>query len=120
MHPVAVSLPAHSRGDTWEGLTIGPVLFNDAQPSSALGSCRLYFRRETGGTIGYKLKSDPGDGEGSITITNTATWSITVPAQALSLAAGPWLWDFETTDAAGVVRTLYNGTLTITSDQSYD
>jgi hypothetical protein len=55
-----------------------------------------------------------------ITITDQATWLITVPAQALPLAVGQWSWDFETTDAAGVIRTLYKGTLTITRDQSYD
>lgn len=55
-----------------------------------------------------------------ITITDPATWLITVPAQGLPLAVGQWAWDFETTDAAGVIRTLYKGTLTITRDQSYD
>jgi hypothetical protein len=49
MQPVDIQLPDHTAGDTWEGLTIGPVLFNDAQPAQALSSCRLYFRRQSGG-----------------------------------------------------------------------
>ncbi|MHB1350126.1 MAG: hypothetical protein ACYCYR_09660 [Desulfobulbaceae bacterium] len=120
MQPVDIQLPDHTAGDTWEGLTIGPVLFNDAQPAQALSSCRLYFRRQSGGGLGHKLSSTPAAGDGLITITDQATWLITVPAQALPLAVGQWSWDFETTDAAGVIRTLYKGTLTITRDQSYD
>lgn len=119
MQPVEVNLPDHTNGDHWEGLTIGPVLFNNAQPGEALASCRLYFRKQNG-TIGYKLKSSPGTGEGQITIANPTTWLVTVPGQVLPLAVGPWSWDFETTDAGGVIRTLYKGVLNITRDQSYD
>jgi hypothetical protein len=119
MQPVDIQLPDHTAGDTWEGLTIGPVLINGAQPSEALASCRLYFRKPNG-TIGYKLKSAPGTGEGQITISNIDTWLIIVPEQVLPLAVGPWNWDFETTDAAGVIRTLYKGVLNITKHQSYD
>jgi len=119
MSPVEIALPSHTSGDTWEGLTIGPVLFNGVQPASALVSCRIYFRRATG-ALGYKLKSVPGTGEGAITIANQTTWLVTVPEQALPLDVGSWLWDFETTDAAGVIRTLYHGTITITKQQAHD
>lgn len=120
MQPVEINLPAHTRGDTWEGLTIGPVLFNGAQPGSALASCRLYFRSLKGKILIHKLKTTPGDGEGQITINNAVTWSITVPAQALPMPEGQFYWDFETTDAAGFIRTLYCGVLTITQEQSRD
>ena len=73
MQPVPINLSSHTKNDTWEGVTIGPVLFNGVQPASALSSCRMYFR-DTSGTIGYKLKSSPGVGEGTITITDEESY----------------------------------------------
>lgn len=120
MLPVRVPLNDHTHGDTWEGIaSIGPVLINGSQPDYALSSCRMYFRT-TLGVLGYKFKSSPGDGEGSITISDADTWEITVAAQALPLDIGMWEWDFETTDSDGTILTLYSGTLEIVEEQSYD
>lgn len=118
MRPVPVTLNDHTRGDTWEGITIGPVMFNGAQPTSVLSSCRMQFRDDND-TLGYELNSVPATGKGPITITNSTTWVVTVPAQQLPLDAATWRWDFETTDAGGVVRTLYSGILRIKADVTH-
>lgn len=119
MQPVEVQLPDHTAGDTWERIHIGPILFNNAQPPESLQSCRWYFR-DRKKVIGYKFKSSPGAGEGTITINDAATWDVTIPPTLMPLEKGDWHWDFETTDAAGVVRTLYHGVLKLTCDVSHD
>lgn len=118
MRPVRITLPNHTKGDTWEGLIIGPVLFNDAQPPFELDSCRLYFRKE--GVIGFKYKNVPDVDDGTITIDDSVIWELTVVGQVLPLDVGVWDWDFETTDADGVIRTIYKGTLSIVEEQTYD
>lgn len=120
MTPVTISLPSHTRGDTWEGLSIGPVLFDGIQPSTNLLSCRLYFRNIRSRILGYGFQTNPSPGFGDITIVDVVTWHIEIAAQPLPLAAGVWTWDFETTDVAGAIRTLYAGQLTISQDNSND
>ena len=55
-------------------------------------------------------------GGGDITIDNAATWEFTVEPFAMDLAAGPYVYDVETTDAAGTVRTYLSGSLTVVQD----
>lgn len=119
--PVTISLSEMTAGDTWQGIIIGPVLFNGAQPSYPLSSCRLYFRKMQDSTLSFAFESGtPSEGKGTITITNAATWSVIIPAQAHHLAPGSYKWDFETTDSVGVIRTLYKGVVNVAPDVSYD
>jgi len=127
MQPTVISTISHTRGDTWEGMDIGPVFFSYTsdpstlvQPPDPLSSCRLYFRAANDNSIGFKFKTSPGTGEGTITIDNATTWEITVEEEDLSLSVGNWKWDLETTDSSGVIRTIYKGVLSITSDATYD
>lgn len=120
MKAVNVDLPTHTRGDTWEGVDIGPVLFDDVQPSSALVSCRMYFRSYESKRFGYGFNSEVVEGQGTIIIDDANTWEMSIDDQDLDLEAGRWRWDFETTDAAGAIRTLYKGVLTIKQDETYD
>jgi len=125
MEPVTINLPDHKAGDSWEGLTIGPVLFvEDGQsyvPPAALASCRLYFRYgNPQKTLGYRFKSAAEEGCGTIEINDPAAWYVIIPPQALPLKAGNYEWDFETTDADGIVRTIYDGILKVTQDVSHD
>lgn len=120
MLPVKIDLPGHYTGDTWPGLTIGPVLFNDAQPEYALASCRLYFRDSKTRSLSLGFQSEPLTGFTAMTILDPITWVIHIPAQQIPLVAGTYVWDFETTDSAGVVRTLYYGLQTVTEDISHD
>ena len=120
MIPVIINLSDYTAGDTWYGLKIGPILFNDLQPVASLSSCRLYFRLRNNGRIGYKFSSSPSLGEGTIDITDPVTWEVTINQQILPLYANIWSWDFETTDSNGVVRTLYTGKLNVNQDVTHD
>lgn len=135
MEPAIVTLDDHTHGDTWNapvaigddgGLTIGPVVFIDdslvsSDPPAAMASCRLYFRDpKRSGKVAYGFKSVVTVGFGTITIVDPVLWEVWIPPQLLPLAVGDWEWDFEVTDAAGSVRTLYEGVLTVIADVSYD
>lgn len=121
MTPVTIDLPPLTSGDTFDGLQIGPVTFNGAPPPSQLASCRLYFRLATTKELGYGYRSgDPVTGFGVINITDPVLWLVQIPAGVLPLSKGSYYWDFETTDAAGVIRTLYKGVQQIGEDFSHD
>lgn len=114
MRPVSIDLPDHTRGDTWEGMAIGPVTFNGETPTVALSGCRMHFR-DKGGALGQEFSSE----DTTITISASGTWEVLVPAQALNLTSGYWKWDFETTDIDGIIRTLYDGSIRIIDDITY-
>ena len=118
MQPAIIPPLYHTRNDTWEGLEIGPVLFDTGPPPFELVSCRLYFKNKA--KVLYKLKSDPGVGEGTINIVDPITWEIVVPKQDLPLMAGGWAWDFETTDSEGTILTIYQGTMIVEEDITHD
>jgi hypothetical protein len=120
MEPVVIDLPPIVVGDTWEGLSVGPVLFNDAQPATELVKCRLYFRDVRNKKLAAGFTSDVVEGIGLINISNAETWCADIPAQPLPLAVGLFLWSFETTDAVGIVRTLYKGVLEVGEDPTHD
>ena len=118
MAPVTIKINEYYKGDSWSGLDIGPVIIDGAQPLLTLASCRMHFRDEDG-ALGYALNTVVTVGKGTIVISNTVTWEILVPKQILDLTAGKWFWDFETTDAAGNVLTLYKGSLKVKQDVTY-
>jgi hypothetical protein len=66
----------------------------------------------------YGLNSDSLSGFGTITIVNAVTWTVSIPPTILPLPKGSYLWDFETVDQTGIIRTLYKGTFTINQDIS--
>ena len=123
--PEFIRLNDHRRGDTWPGiLSIGPVTFllNDSDvslPENPLASCRMQFRDKKD-VLGYELSTSPEEGQGTITIVDADSWLISVPAQALPLDGGSWLWDFEATDSAGWTITLYEGKMTVRKDITHD
>lgn len=114
MRPVIIDLPDHTKNDTWEGLSIGPVTFNNSTPTYPVSACRMHFRTKDG-TLGQEFTSS----NSTITITVSGTWEIEVSPQVLSLTEGTWKWDFETTDTQGYIRTLYAGTIRIFDDVTY-
>ncbi len=125
--PVKIKLADHYKGDFWEGMVVGPVLINEAQPDQNLSAVRMQFRNEND-QLGHEFNTTPGAGIGTITIDDAVTWEVTVPPQLLNLDADPvsagmkntktWYWDFETTDASGAILTLYRGTIKVTEDVS--
>jgi hypothetical protein len=124
MIPATVNLFDHYRGDTWDGMTIGPVMFNTGTavapvlvpPTYPVASCRMQFR--SGGTLGYELTNVVTAGKGLVTVTDATAWTFAVLPQLLPLDAGEWLWDFECTDTQGAIMTLYKGQINVVPDQS--
>jgi hypothetical protein len=112
------------RGDSWVGITVGPVLVDGVAPASAIASVKMQFR-DKNGTLGYEFNDDPATGEGTVTIDAAATWEISVLKQALPLTvtAGKksqnWYWDIEITDEAGAVLTVAAGKIVVDSDITY-
>jgi len=121
MQPTNMILTPHTSGDTWEGKVFGPILLGGVQPTYTLESCRMYFRHTINGRVYWRLNSDSSvSRDGTITITDSTTWLVTIPEQVLDLETGTYFWDFETVDANGAIRTLYKGTLFITPEVSND
>lgn len=126
MLPVTIVLSAHTRGDTWDGIAVGPVQFNTGTTAEPIFSappypvvlCRMQFRNADG-ILGYGLSTAPSADVGTITIVDADLWTLTIPPQVLQLDAGKWYWDMEFTDSIGTIRTLYAGSLTIKQDQTY-
>lgn len=126
MIPATVRLDTHYCGDTWNGLSIGPVQYNVGtildpileSPPYRVVSCRSQFR-DSSGTLGYEFSSNPTSGKGSITIIDDVEWIFQIYPQILILDAGSWGWDFECIDTQGNILSLYNGTIKIKQDVSY-
>lgn len=113
--PAQLTLPAHVRGDTWEGFAVTGILIDDAAPATALASVLIHFRSATDatGTADHVLSTADAD---ELVIDDADAWAFTAPAQDLPLAAGKWYYDIQCTDAAGDIRTYIAGTLTIIQD----
>lgn len=123
MIPPTINLDDHYRGDAWEGISFGPIVEDingtPTPPALACVSCRMQFRKKRGLELGYELSSVPATGKGTITIVDAATYEFSVPRQLILLDAGDWLWDFETTDSAGLPTTWVQGTLLVKQDKTY-
>jgi hypothetical protein len=123
MAPALVVLEPHYRGDTWRGLEIGPVQFNTGtvavpvlvDPPFPLVSCRMQFR-DSDDVCFYELSSEVLEGNGTITIADDVSWTITIPPQLLPLESKTWKYDLECVDSDGTVITIYYGTMVVTSD----
>ena len=113
--PANVILPAHVRGDTWDGFTVTSVLLDGVAPSSALASALIHFRtaKDATGDPDHVLSTADAD---ELVIDDEDAWTLRAPAQLLPLAAGKWYWDLQLTDAAGDTHTYITGTLTILQD----
>jgi hypothetical protein len=101
-------------GDRWIGITtIGPITINSQTPGNALTRVVMTFRL---GAERFTLDSS-GTSPG-ITISNAATWLVTIPARDSFLSlAGKWSWDLEFYQTGQTSPlTLYEGTLTVHDD----
>ena len=116
MVPYILNLADYYKGDGWDGMTIGPIT---PIPTYSSVSCRLHFRDPETLALGYALSSNPGIGEGTITITDDGTYEFDIPRQVLGLTAGTWEYDFETTDTEGIPTTWFRGKLKVLQDKSY-
>lgn len=112
MRPAVVNLNDHTSGDTWEGITVGPVLINGIAVGADAVTCRMSFRSKNDRSLGQTLTTTNSD----ITIEDAATWEFTVEPTVLTMDAGSYGWDFEVTDSSGVIRTLYKGSFNLIQD----
>lgn len=125
MAPTKVDLIDHYKGDTWVGMTVGPILINGTQPPTTLSEVNIDFK-DKDDNLGYRLSSNPGAGEGTITIVDANTWEVLVPKQDLPLDAGDleegmknkkyWYYDFQTIDSESTKLTTYKGKIKVYED----
>lgn len=102
-------------GDTWTGIPSIQTVIDGNPPTEDLAFARIQFRKQWDSRpAGATLDTD----NGGIAISDASTWLVVVPPQKLPLAPGLWRWDYETTDAAGTVKTFMYGTLTVLEDIS--
>ena len=123
MVPCTLNLSDYYKGDAWEGMSVGPIIMDNGGPSPeyptySCVSCRMHFR-DAELNLGFALSSNPGVGEGTITITDDGTYEFDIPRQVLDLNAGTWEYDFETTDTEGMPITWFRGKLKVIQDKSY-
>lgn len=112
MTPQKLALTPFTEGDTWDGIPALTVTINGAPPASALSLVTMRFKKSAG------LPSDVVEltsaTAGQITITNAATWAVTVPPQIVAtLTSGKWTWRMRFQDAAGKKRTYLADELTV-------
>lgn len=112
--PITLVLDDHYYGDSWAGLSIGPILIGAAAPEVPMASCRMQFINYDTGVIGYEYSSEVADDKGSMTITNAATWCATVPKQGCPLTPGRWRWTIQIVDDNGDALTVHDGILKVT------
>ena len=98
--------------DTFEGVSfvITPVV------EALLVSARMHFRTDANNTRTALKLSTTDSSQLSITDNTTASWTISMPEQQLSLKAGTYVWQLETTDADDRVITYVSGTFTVLTD----
>ena len=116
MTPKTINLPSIVTGDSFYGLTIGPITFNTVAPDYPLDSCVLWIEADSGQV--FQFKSD-GTGDALITIDDDVNWTVSIPPTPILLPPSPGNWFYKTIDTAGVVRTLYKGRLDITEGVPY-
>jgi len=100
--PLRLDWAPVTTGDTYPACTI-----TETEADTDLERVRITIKATGSDTAALELDSDAT----GITI-NTATagaWSFTIDVIEVSLAAGFYQYDLETTDAAGTVRTEFSG-----------
>lgn len=108
--PFGIVLDPVFAGDTWGGLTVA-MDSTGTEFAANLSSVRMQWRDDDN-TAQLTLTS----ADNEITITDAASWEITVEPVVLTLAAGYYSWAIETTDADGTIKTRLGGTHQIKSD----
>lgn len=114
MPPAQLPALTHFSGDYWtDGYRhFGPVTYNNAAPDEPCVFCSVQFK--SNGILGYELNSDPGEGQGEITIVSAANWEFDIPSQELPLKRGKWTWKFKIyTDLEKDPVTIWIGTLNV-------
>ena len=98
--------PTLQRGDSW-GITVRPTT-SDGSPIDLTGWTA---------TAQVRSKADSTDVLATMTVVVGANdIAVSLPPAETARLSGKLVWDLETVDAGGIVRTLLSGTLTIVAD----
>lgn len=116
--PVEIFLKDYYKGDTWIGISVGPIKINGLQPSATIVSCRMHFRDKKL-NLGCAFSSKTSSTRNKIIINDSVTWELSILPAILPLDVGEWDWDLEILDSDGVNLTYYHGTLTVLQDKSF-
>lgn len=109
--PSFITLSPVVTGDTWDGLTDCSFSSTGSAFGSTLSKVRMNFK-QADGTTGLQLTTV---GSGGIVIDDATAWEFTVSPVVITMAAGVWSFDIETTDSAGIIKTRLGGILTVVS-----
>ena len=114
--PLPSVLEPHSLAQTlWQGIeSIGPYTINDLPPYFSAEKVTMTLINGNWPCVSYTLSSEPVEGEGTITIHDSATWWFSIEAQALPLLPGIWEWKIFVTDFRGEILPIFSGILPIT------
>jgi len=112
-------LTAVVRGDSWRGIGLIQIRTKataDATPeapANPVASAVMQFRaKPEDEAVAFELST----ADESIEILD-GDWRFKVPrVLGFPLGSGKWVWDFQTTDSTGFVRTYLKGTITVTRD----
>lgn len=118
-------LNEYRRGDAHPGLTFGPVIIDGVAPIANAVSAKMQFRDEDD-ALGFELNDSPAAGEGTIVLTDVATWEFTVSKQIFDLGitngedTQKYYWDIEIIDTNGHPLTIAYGTMVVRKDITHD
>ena len=107
--PAYTTLTPVVTGDTWDGLTDCSFSSTGSAFGSTLSKVRLDFK-SSAGVVGQQLTTV---GSGGIVIDDATAWTFTVSPVVITMAAGYWSFDIETTDSAGIIKTRVAGILPV-------
>lgn len=109
-----VELPCAYKDTTWDGLTWEIQSTDSTEFASVLSSARFQLK-DSSGVAALTLSSAVG-GEITLNVTAASQWSITVEDRLMTLNAGVYSWNLETTDAAGKIKNRLIGNLLVKAD----
>lgn len=112
MTPASYSIPAHVSGDTWGGIPSIVITINGSPPTNNVVSAKIQFRKSAGSSVVLTLSSDEAD----ITIVDAVNWELRVEKKVVTLCAGTYLFDLQTIDADGDIKTFLKGSWEILED----
>lgn len=112
MEQAIYNIPDHVSGDTWRGIYSLTISVNSVPPEASLSEVRIQFRKSYLGSVVLELAS----GTDAITILSAANWEIRINKQIISLPPDKYVYDIQTVDADGQIKTYVKGSWEILED----
>jgi hypothetical protein len=106
------TIPAHRRGDTWDGINSIIINVNGVPINLTNAVVKMEFRQSLDSPVILTLTSE----DGSIEIFNALNGNIRIPPKKIEIPFGKYLYDLQVTYLDGVVKTYMEGTWEIKPD----